>query len=450
MTKEKTTSDSEVRAERNNTETTAVIKQAVLVRFGEIALKGLNRGKFEQRLMRNIALKLKAYGSYQVNISQSRIWIEPDIYTRDYDDLTVKKMIKRACKVAASTFGVVSVSPVIMFTGDWQKLQAETLKMAASELAKGKQTFKVNCKRADKDYPLTSMEIMAELGAAVLEAYPELKVDLHAPDFVINVEVRKQFSLYTEIIPGVRGLPAGSSAKGLVLLSGGIDSPVAAYMMASRGMEIEAIYFHTFPYTSDLAKQKVIDLAQIISQYAGKVILHVVDFTDINLELKNNCPPDMITIVMRRMMMRIAEACAHNRACKALITGESLGQVASQTTEAIMATNEVTTLPVFRPLIGLDKDDTIKLARQIGTFEKSIEPYEDCCTIFVSKHPKTRPNAKAVTGSDATLDIERLVAAGINKITSYDIRSEQIKEKAGLCLPVQDLKVEESAHATQD
>lgn len=403
-------------------------KQALMLRFGEIALKGLNRHKFEERLIHNLALKLKQYGSYQVTLSQSRIWVEPDLFTKNYSAIEVKQLLKQAEKVACTTFGIVSVSPVYSFAGEYNDLLAVASSLVEQHLLKGEKRFKVNCKRGEKSYPLTSMQVMEQLGGDLLQKYPDLQVDLHTPEFVVYVEIRKQFIIYSQIIQAVRGLPTSSSSKGMCLLSGGIDSPVAAYMLASRGMELEAIYFHTFPYTSDQAKQKVVDLAQIVSQYAGRVVLHVVDFTDINLELNEKCPKDMITIAMRRMMMRIAEALAKRRDCKALITGESLGQVASQTTEAINATNEVATLPIFRPLIGLDKEDTIRIAREIGTFETSIQPYDDCCTIFVAKHPKTRPNQAAGQACDSELDTAKLTELALSRIDSYDIRYDRIKE----------------------
>lgn len=403
-------------------------KQALMLRFGEIALKGLNRHKFEERLIHNLALKLKQYGSFQVTLSQSRIWIEPDLFTKNYSVAEIKVLLKQAEKVACSTFGIVSVSPVYSFTGEYADLLPVADELVQQHLNQGERTFKVVCKRGEKSFPMTSMEVMEQLGGDLLQKHPELKVDLHTPDFVVYVEIRKQFIVYSQIKQAVRGLPTSSSSRGLCLLSGGIDSPVAAYMMASRGMELEAIYFHTFPYTSDLAKQKVIDIAKIVSQYSGRVILHVVDFTEINLELNEKCEKDMITIVMRRMMMRIAEALAKKRDCKALITGESLGQVASQTTEAINATDEVAHMPIFRPLIGLDKEDTIKIARKIGTFETSIQPYDDCCTIFVAKHPKTRPNQAVSQTCDSNLDTEKLTELALTRIDSYDIRYDRIKE----------------------
>lgn len=402
-------------------------QKLIMARFGEIALKGLNRHKFEERLLHNLALKLKQYGSYQVTLSQSRIWIIPNV-TPTVTETEIDLLLQKAIEVATETFGIVSVSPVYLFAGDYSNILQISRQLVEEHLERGDKTFKVDCRRAEKSFPLTSMEIMNQLGGDLLEAYPELKVDIHQPDFIIKVEIRQNLAVYSQVIQGVRGLPTGMSAKGLVLLSGGIDSPVAAYMMASRGMELEAIYFHTFPYTSDLAKQKVIDLAQIVSRYCGRVVLHVVDFTDINLELNAKTPKDMITITMRRMMMRIAQALAEKRDCKAIITGESLGQVASQTTEAINATDAVATLPIFRPLIGSDKEDTIKIARKIGSFETSIKPYDDCCTIFVAKHPKTRPNTAAWQSCDSELDCAALTQQALSKITSYDIRYDRIKE----------------------
>lgn len=389
----------------------------ILARLGEITLKGLNRRKFENRLMRTMRSRLKAFGEFTVFQSHSRIWIEAL-------DLSAKENMDEALHVATTVFGLVSASPVRRYeaelTEDNLLAIAKSYAQEARLQLEGK-SFKVETKRGNKQFPWDSMEISREVGAVLLEEVEGLTVDVHNPDVVVYVDVRDRFSFYSEIVPGLKGLPVGSSGKAMVLLSGGIDSPVAAYMMAGRGIELEAIYFHTFPYTSDRAKEKVIDLARLVAQYSGPIKLHVVDFTDIQMELRAKCPDDMMTIVMRRMMYRIAEEFAAKRGCTALITGESLGQVASQTTEALACTDAVTTLPVFRPLIGVDKDETIQIARRIGTFETSILPYEDCCTVFVAKHPRTRPSLKHAEIAEEQLDVDALTADGLAKIETHKL-----------------------------
>ena len=265
-------------------------------------------------------------------------------------------------------------------------------------------SFKVQARRARKNYPLNSMELNVELGAVILDAFPELTVDVHKPDVMLNVEIREKIYLYSEVIPGPGGMPVGSNGKAMLLLSGGIDSPVAGYMIAKRGVKIDAVYFHAPPYTSDRAKQKVVDLARQVSRYAGPIYLHVINFTDIQLYIYEKCPHDELTIIMRRYMMKIAEQIARETECLALITGESIGQVASQTVQSLGVTNEVCTLPVFRPLIGFDKMEIVDVSEKIGTYETSILPYEDCCTIFVAKHPVTKPNLNIIKRHEQNLE----------------------------------------------
>ena len=264
-------------------------------------------------------------------------------------------------------------------------------------------TFKVEARRAKKSYPKTSMEINCDLGEAILDAFPETKVDVHKPDVLLNVEVRQEIYVYSQIIPGAGGMPVGTAGKAMLLLSGGIDSPVAGYMIAKRGVGIEATYFHAPPYTSERAKQKVVDLAKIVSRYSGPIKLHVVNFTDIQLYIYDQCPHDELTIIMRRYMMRIAEHFVKKDDCLGMITGESIGQVASQTMQSLAATNDVCTLPVYRPVIGFDKRDIVEIAEKIDTFETSIQPFEDCCTIFVAKHPVTKPNIEVIRRSEEKL-----------------------------------------------
>jgi len=397
----------------------------ILARMGEIALKGLNRGKFEHQLMSNLSYRLRPYGSLRIFQSQSRLWIEPkktDALDAKESDRNISfeedpAMAKNVLQAVTQVFGIVSASLVWKFSGGFEEMCEKSLAYVRELLLEKKyKTFKVEAKRGDKRFPMNSPEICTELGGKILEAIPELSVDVHNPEFTLYVEVRESIFLYCEKIYGHRGLPVGTAGKGMLLLSGGIDSPVAGYMMASRGMVLDAVYFHSYPYTSDRAKEKVIDLAKIVSNYAGRIHLHIVDFTSIQLELYENSPQDMLTVTMRRVMLQIAEGLARKTGCQALITGESLGQVASQTLEAIYLTNEVVTMPVFRPLIGTDKDDTTTIARRIGTFETSILPYEDCCTVFVAKHPRTHPHRDDMTAAEKNLDIPSLVARGMDSV----------------------------------
>lgn len=389
--------------------------QLILARLGEIALKGQNRHRFEQRLFNNIKRRLDRIGSFQISQSDSRIWIKPldEIASGRLDD---------ALLVASSVFGLVSASLVSRYLAleSLEGILSACLDYMRSHFSDCQErTFKVEAKRGDKRLPYLSMELVKDVGACLLDYFPNLTVDVKRPDFVLQLELRDALYIYHDKIPGVKGLPIGTSGKAMLLLSGGIDSPVAGYMMASRGVELEAIYFHTYPYTSDRAKEKVLDLGRILCDYIGRLKVHVVDFTDIQLIINEKCPSEMMTIVMRRMMMRIADELATQTQCISLITGESLGQVASQTSEALATTNAVVTKPVFRPLIGIDKDDTVALARKIGSFETSILPYEDCCTVFVAKHPRTRPSMQQAQEAEAYLDISALVKDGLNKIETY-------------------------------
>jgi thiamine biosynthesis protein ThiI len=390
-------------------------KYVILVSMGEITLKGLNRGRFEARLTRNIKSAISTFGRFHIFQRQSRIWIE-DLYSEQpvLDDSEVAGQIMRS---VSKVFGIVSVSLVRKFTGDMDNIREMAIRFIEDRLKEQPfESFKFETKRGDKSFPLLSPEVSSELGGKVLERFPELRVDVNAPELVVFVEIRDAFYIYADKIYAHRGLPVGSSGKGLLMLSGGIDSPVAGYMMASRGMEIDAVYYHSFPYTSDQAKQKVVDLAKIISQYCGPIHLNIVNFTEIQKHLYQNSPQDMLTITMRRIMIRIAEKIALQSHCKAIITGESLGQVASQTIDAISLTNEVTSMPIFRPLIGVDKDYAVQIAREIGTFETSILPYEDCCTVFVAKHPQTKPQRKHMEHAERFLDIDDLVSQGLEGI----------------------------------
>lgn len=366
-----------------------------LLKYGEIGLKGKNRYLFEDALVRQIRFALKDVdGNFQVHKSQARIYVDCE-GEYDYED-TVEHLQR--------VFGLVGICPVArMEDQGFEQLKKDVVAYMDEMYPDKNLTFKVEARRAKKSYPKTSMEINCNLGEAILDAFPETKVDVHKPDVLLNVEVRQEIYVYSQIIPGAGGMPVGTAGKAMLLLSGGIDSPVAGYMIAKRGVGIEATYFHAPPYTSERAKQKVVDLAKIVSRYSGPIKLHVVNFTDIQLYIYDQCPHDELTIIMRRYMMRIAEHFAKKDDCLGMITGESIGQVASQTMQSLAATNDVCTLPVYRPVIGFDKRDIVEIAEKIDTFETSIQPFEDCCTIFVAKHPVTKPNIEVIRRSEEKL-----------------------------------------------
>ncbi len=377
------------------------MKKIILVRYGEIILKGLNRPVFEDKLIGNIKSAILKAGDAKVLKSQGRIYIEPQ--GEDYDfDYALEKITR--------IFGVVSVSPVLKIETDYEQIKTTALKVASDLISQhGYKTFKLETKRGNKRFPMQSPEISADVGGYILENIPGLTVDVKNPDFIIYLEVRESSYVYSEIIKAYGGMPIGSNGKALLLLSGGIDSPVAGWMMGKRGVEIEAIHFYSYPYTSERAKQKVIDLAQILSQYCGKLRLHIVPFTEIQLAINDKCPEEQLTIIMRRIMMRIAEIIARKTNSMALITGESMGQVASQTMQSLYCTDSAVNMPVFRPLIGMDKVEVVDIARKIDTFETSILPYEDCCTIFVAKHPQTKPKLEKIMESEKAVDFEPLI-----------------------------------------
>lgn len=367
-----------------------------LIKYGEIGIKGKNRYLFEEALVKQIrhALK-KAEGEFEVRREQGRIYVDC-LGAYDFEE-TVEAL--------QHVFGVVGICPVIVTEDEGFDALAETVVSYMGEMYPQKnQTFKVDARRARKNYPRNSMEINADLGERILQAFPDMHVDVHAPQIMLSVEIREKIYIYSRIIPGAGGMPVGTNGKAMLLLSGGIDSPVAGYMIAKRGVTIEATYFHAPPYTSERAKQKVIDLAKLVSRYSGPIKLHVVNFTDIQLYIYDKCPHEELTIIMRRYMMKIAEELAKKDGCLGLITGESIGQVASQTVHSLAVTNEVCTLPVFRPVIGFDKQEIVDISQKIGTFETSIEPFEDCCTIFVAKHPVTKPNLDLIKKSETKLE----------------------------------------------
>ena len=393
----------------------------ILARMGEITLKGLNRGSFEIQLKGNLKYRLKRFGKLKIFQSQSRIWIEP--LEEDNPYFADLQSAQEIMKAITQVFGIVSVSLARKFDGDFESICENTKAYVTELLADHPEykTFKVESKRGNKAFPMNSPVICEELGAFILDNFEGLTVKVKKPDFVVNVEIRESNYVYCGKMMAHRGLPVGTAGRGMLLLSGGIDSPVAGFMMASRGMPLDAVYFHSYPYTSDQAKQKVIDLAKIVSGYSGRMTLHIVNFTQIQLDMYKNSPQDMLTITMRRVMLQIAEQLALKNDCKCLITGESLGQVASQTLEAIAATNEVVKMPILRPLIGLDKQATCDISREIGAFETSILPFEDCCTIFVAKHPKTHPHPEDVVKAEANLDIAEMVKDGVLGTESIEI-----------------------------
>ena len=380
-----------------------MIYTAFLIKYAEIGIKGKNRYLFEDALVRQIKYALKkCEGAFMVHKAEGRIYVDV-ISGYDYDE-TVAAL--------KTVFGISGICPVV-YAEDrgFEQLTKDVFKYLDDVYPDKKKTFKVAARRSRKNYPMDSMTINRELGEVILDAYPEMRVDVHNPDILLNVEVREKIYLYSEIIPGPGGMPVGTNGKAMLLLSGGIDSPVAGYMIAKRGVKIDAVYFHAPPYTSERAKQKVVDLAKLVSRYAGPVYLHVVNFTDIQLYIYEKCPHEELTIIMRRYMMRIAERIAKETECLGLVTGESIGQVASQTMHSLAVTNEVCTFPVYRPLIGFDKQEIVELSEKINTYETPILPYEDCCTIFVAKHPVTKPNLKVICRHEENLaeKIEELV-----------------------------------------
>lgn len=382
--------------------------KAFLIKYGEIGIKGKNRHLFEAALVQQIKYALKPVeGEFSITREQGRIYVEA---LGDYDYQETLEHLQRV-------FGIVGICPVVITEDEgFEKLAEDVISWLDRRYPDKNMTFKVHTRRARKNYPLCSMEVNAALGERILEAFPEMKVDVHHPDILVNVEIRKKINLYSDVLPGPGGMPVGTNGKGMLLLSGGIDSPVAGYMIAKRGVKIDAVYFHAPPYTSDRAKQKVVDLAEQVARYSGPIPLHVVNFTDIQLYIYDKCPHEELTIIMRRYMMRIAQEIAGKNDALALITGESIGQVASQTVQSLAATNEVCTMPVFRPLIGFDKQEIIDISEKIGTFETSIQPYEDCCTIFVAKHPVIKPNISRIRHSEQSLEekIEELVQTALD------------------------------------
>lgn len=381
--------------------------QSFLIKYAEIGTKGKNRFMFEDALIKQIRFALREVdGSFEVTKESGRIYVTAE-GDYDYDDTI--EALKRV-------FGIADICPMVQIDDrDYENLKKHVVEYMDKVYPDKNLTFKVVARRGDKRYPVSSDQINRDMGEAILEAFPQMRVDVHNPDVLLRVEIRQKVNIFSLMIPGPGGMPVGTNGKAMLLLSGGIDSPVAGYMIAKRGVKIDAVYFHAPPYTSDRAKQKVVDLAKLVARYSGSMDLHVVNFTDIQLYIYEKCPHEELTIIMRRYMMRIAQAIAEKNGAIGLITGESIGQVASQTLQSLAATNEVCTMPVYRPVIGFDKQEIVDVSEKIGTYETSIQPFEDCCTIFVAKHPVTKPNINVIRNSERHLEekIDELVKTAL-------------------------------------
>ncbi len=393
---------------------------AFLIKYAEIGIKGKNRFMFEDALVKQIKRALKKIdGEFKVLKEEGRIYVKA--LDEDFDTEEVYEALQHV-------FGIKEICPMLQVEDrgfdNLCDIVIDYMKKTYGD-CEGI-TFKVQSRRARKNYEKDSNEINADMGAALLDAIPNLKVDVHNPKVLLRIEIRQKINIYSQTVPGPGGMPVGTNGKAMLLLSGGIDSPVAGYMISKRGVVIDAVYFHAPPYTSERAKQKVVDLAREVAAYSGPINLHVVNFTDIQLAIYENCPHDELTIIMRRYMMQIAQDLAKKTDCLGLITGESIGQVASQTMKAMSVTNEVCTMPVYRPLIGFDKQDIVEIAQKIGTFETSILPFEDCCTIFVAKHPVTKPNLNAIKRSEKKLEgkIEELYKTAIDTVETIWVEAE--------------------------
>lgn len=388
------------------------MKEIILIKNGELALKGLNRSTFEDILIKNIRKRIKPLGEFEYRKEQSTVAVVPMDDFIDMDE--VSDRISRV-------FGIAAYSRALQVEKDMDVILENAPEYLAEQLKQAK-TFKVEGKRSDKKFPLKSPEISAEVGGAILSKFPHLKVDVKNPDILVTIEIREKFAFIRgNQTKGAGGMPTGTAGKSSILISGGIDSPVAAYMMAKRGLVLNAIHFASPPYTSPQSEEKVHNLLRQVSRYSGNITLFTVGFTEIQEEIRDKCPEDLFTLIMRRFMMRIAQRIAEKEESKALITGESLGQVASQTLNALACTDAVVEMPVFRPLIGLDKDEIIKVSRKIDTFDISIEPYEDCCTVFTPKHPKTKPQISVLENAEKALDVEALIERAIENTTIKNI-----------------------------
>ena len=388
------------------------MKEIFLLKLGEIVLKGANKRQFESKLRTNVKRRMRAYGNFDVYIMQSTVYVEPMDDDCDVDG---------AWEACRSIFGVVSLCRCRACEKNLDAIYATVEEYLGDDLDCAK-SFKVESKRSDKQFPLTSIGISQEIGGRIADARPDLPVDVHNPDYTVYVEVRDLAAyVHGPAEPGAGGLPTGVGGRAMCLLSGGIDSPVAAYMIGKRGVEIECVHFFSYPYTSQLAKDKVVELARLVTKYSGKMTVNIVSFTEIQEAIRDNCPEEYFTLIMRRFMMEISQRIAKHDGCGALITGENLGQVASQTMEAMAVTGAVVDIPIFMPLIGMDKEEIIRIARKIGTFETAILPYEDCCTVFTPKHPKTKPTLGQLLNAEKTLDREALIERALNNIEKIKV-----------------------------
>ena len=383
------------------------MEHVLLIRYGEIHLKGLNRPFFENKLITNIKNAVRGMNA-TVKREQGRIYVWG----------IADEQVEEAIKKLACVFGVHSISPALAVDTDYNTVKETAFSLLPRD---EESTFKVYSRRSDKSYPMTSEMINRELGHDILENFPNLKVDIREPKIGVYVEIRERAYVYTKIIEGAQGMPTGTAGRAALLISGGIDSPVAGYQMAKRGLVLSAVHFFSYPYTGERARDKVVDLAKIVARYSGQIRLHLVPFTDIQMTIYEKCPPKETTVLMRRLMMKISERIARNDGALALITGEALGQVASQTLESLCVTDDAVSMPVFRPLIGFDKDDIVSIAKKIGTFETSILPYEDCCTVFVPQHPVTKPDVQKLRQSEALVDFEPMIEEAIKNTIIMEV-----------------------------
>ena len=389
------------------------MNEIFLLKLGEIVLKGANKRQFEDKLRQNIRRRMKPYGNFDVYIMQSTVYVEP------MDEMADVEGAWEACHCI---FGLVSLCRCRACEKDLDSIYNAVEEYLGDDLDCA-ESFKVESKRSDKRFPLTSIGISQEIGGRLAEAHPSCRVDVHNPEYTVYVEVRDLAAyVHGPAEPGAGGLPTGVGGRAMCLLSGGIDSPVAAYMIAKRGVEIECIHFFSYPYTSQLAKDKVIELARLVTRYCGRMTVNVVSFTQIQEAIRDNCPEEFFTLIMRRFMMEISQKIAKQDGCGALITGENLGQVASQTMEAMAVTGAVVDIPVFMPLVGMDKEEIVTIARKIGTLETSILPYEDCCTVFTPKHPKTKPTLGQVMHAERNLDREVLIQQALDSIEKITVK----------------------------
>ena len=387
----------------------------ILLKLGEIVLKGLNRRSFEQKLMANVRRRLSHIGNFRVYCLQSTVYVEPESENEDMD---------AAFEALKKVFGIINLTRAAGCEKDKDAIVKLAVEYLREDMLNAK-SFKVESKRSDKSFPMTSIQLSQYVGGELAEAYPDTEVDVHNPELTVHIEVRDLAAyVHASPVPGAGGMPVGSNGIAVTLLSGGIDSPVSSYMIAKRGVRLVPVHFFSFPYTSEQAKDKVIELGRQLTEYCGRMTLDVVPFTHIQEEIRDKCPEEYFTLIMRRFMMRIAERIAYNAGAKAIVTGENLGQVASQTMEAMASTQAVINMPVLQPLIGMDKEEIITLSRKIGTFETSILPYEDCCTVFTPRHPKTHPKLSDVEAAESVLDIDALVDEAFKGIERIELENE--------------------------